>query len=47
MRFSFGGAVVVTGVASVVGSRLVGRRAVLERRGNYVGSLEWSGIVGG
>ena len=46
MRFGFGAAVVVMGVAGLVGSRLVGRRTVLERRGNFVGGLEWSGIVG-
>ena len=33
-------------VASLVGGRLVGRRIVLERRINDVGSFEWSGIVG-
>ena len=45
--FGFGAAVVVMGVACLVGSRLVGRRIVLERRGKFVGGLEWSGIVGG
>ena len=47
MRFGFGAAVVVMGVASLVGSRLIGRRTVLKRRGNNVGGLEWSGIVAG
>ena len=37
----------VMGVASLVGGGLAGRRTVLERRGNYVVILEWSGIVEG
>ena len=40
MRFGFGAAVVVMGVAGLVDSRLVGRRTVLERRGNFVEGLE-------
>ena len=47
MRFGFGAAVVMKGVASLVGSRLIGRRTVLKGRGKYVMGLEWSGIVGG
>ena len=46
VRFGFGTAVVVMGVAGLVGGKLVGRRTVLERRGNFVGVLSGRALLG-